>query len=149
MPAAHRVGDVSALEPLLLLRFGDASPVCGFGRINSFQPDEQLPGHEEGRYVRRRVVHQALEQIKTAVVGGFLVQFHGEHVTQHLVVRRCFEQRFELLSPCDGCHDMAYRRRQESIGVQTDAQSGTVKVKLVIENPSNDIRAGEICTLNI
>ncbi len=36
-----------------------------------------------------------------------------------------------------------------SIGVQTDAQSGTVKVKLVIENPSNDIRAGEICTLNI
>ncbi|MDG1873868.1 MAG: efflux RND transporter periplasmic adaptor subunit [Mariniblastus sp.] len=35
------------------------------------------------------------------------------------------------------------------IGVQTDAQSGTVEVKIVIENPSRELRAGEICTLNI
>jgi len=35
------------------------------------------------------------------------------------------------------------------IGVQTDAQSGTVEVKLVIENSMGEIRSGEICTLNI
>jgi len=35
------------------------------------------------------------------------------------------------------------------VGVQTDAQSGTVEVKLVIENSMLDIRSGEICTLNI
>ena len=36
-----------------------------------------------------------------------------------------------------------------SIGVETDAQSGTVEVKLVIENPLFQYRSGEICTLNI
>ena len=36
-----------------------------------------------------------------------------------------------------------------SIGVETDAQSGTVEVKLVIENPTLENRSGEICTLNI
>lgn len=36
-----------------------------------------------------------------------------------------------------------------SVNVQTDAQSGTIEVKLVIENSDNTIRAGEICTLNI
>lgn len=35
------------------------------------------------------------------------------------------------------------------IGVQTDAQSGTVEVKLIIENDSHKLRSGEICTLNI
>ena len=35
------------------------------------------------------------------------------------------------------------------IGVQTDAESGTIEVKLVIENDSFDLRSGEICTLNI
>ena len=35
------------------------------------------------------------------------------------------------------------------VGVSTDAQSGTVEVKLVIENPMQDIRSGEILTLNI
>lgn len=34
-------------------------------------------------------------------------------------------------------------------GVQTDAQSGTVEVKLIIENESMELRSGEICTLNI
>lgn len=37
----------------------------------------------------------------------------------------------------------------QSIGVETDAQSGTVEVKLVIENPDLQNRSGEICTLNI
>jgi membrane fusion protein (multidrug efflux system) len=37
----------------------------------------------------------------------------------------------------------------QSIGVETDAQSGTVEVKLVIENPEFQNRSGEICTLNI
>ena len=37
----------------------------------------------------------------------------------------------------------------QSIGVETDAQSGTVEVKLVIENLSFENRSGEICTLNI
>ena len=36
-----------------------------------------------------------------------------------------------------------------SVGVQTDAQSGTVEVKLLIENPDGEIRSGEICTLNV
>ena len=36
-----------------------------------------------------------------------------------------------------------------SLGVNTDAQSQTVEVKLVFENPDLIIRAGEICTLNI
>ena len=36
-----------------------------------------------------------------------------------------------------------------SVGVETDAQSGTVLVKLVIENPTQKIRAGESCMLNI
>ena len=35
------------------------------------------------------------------------------------------------------------------IGVQTDAQSGTVEVKLVIENQQGTLRAGEMCTLDI
>jgi RND family efflux transporter MFP subunit len=35
------------------------------------------------------------------------------------------------------------------IGVQTDAQSGTIEIKLVIENPTFELRSGEICTLNI
>lgn len=35
------------------------------------------------------------------------------------------------------------------IGVETDAQSGTVEVKLVIENPMNEYRSGEICSLSI
>ena len=33
--------------------------------------------------------------------------------------------------------------------VQTDAQSGTVEIKLVIENSDMELRSGEICTLNI
>lgn len=36
-----------------------------------------------------------------------------------------------------------------SIGVETDATSGTVEVKFVIENSSGEIRSGESCTLNI
>jgi len=36
-----------------------------------------------------------------------------------------------------------------SMGVNTDAQSQTVEVKLVLENAELLIRAGEICTLNI
>lgn len=36
-----------------------------------------------------------------------------------------------------------------SIGVQTDAESGTVEIKLVIDNHNMKIRSGEICTLNI
>ena len=35
------------------------------------------------------------------------------------------------------------------IGVETDAQSGTIEIKLVIENESLELRSGEICTLNI
>ena len=35
------------------------------------------------------------------------------------------------------------------IGVSTDAQSGTVEVKMVIDNQMRDIRSGEILTLNI
>lgn len=35
------------------------------------------------------------------------------------------------------------------IGVMTDAQSGTVELKLVIENPNNEFRSGEICSLKI
>lgn len=35
------------------------------------------------------------------------------------------------------------------IGVETDAQSGTIEIKLVIENPQFQLRSGEICTLNI
>ena len=37
----------------------------------------------------------------------------------------------------------------EQVGVITDAQSGTVEVKLVIENANGDIRSGESITLNI
>jgi len=36
-----------------------------------------------------------------------------------------------------------------TIGIETDAQSGTIEVKLVIENPMGDYRSGDICTLNI
>jgi RND family efflux transporter MFP subunit len=36
-----------------------------------------------------------------------------------------------------------------SVGVLTDAQSGTVELKLVIENPGNEYRSGEICSLKI
>jgi RND family efflux transporter MFP subunit len=36
-----------------------------------------------------------------------------------------------------------------SIGVETDAQSGTVVVKFLIDNPAHEIRAGESCVLNI
>jgi len=35
------------------------------------------------------------------------------------------------------------------VGVSTDAQSGTVEVKMEIENSQRDIRSGEILTLNI
>ena len=35
------------------------------------------------------------------------------------------------------------------IGVSTDAQSGTIEVKMVIDNQMRDIRSGEILTLNI
>ena len=35
------------------------------------------------------------------------------------------------------------------VGVEIDAQSGTVEVKLVIDNSSGELRSGEICTLNI
>ncbi len=35
------------------------------------------------------------------------------------------------------------------VGVLTDAQSGTVVVKLVIENQSGEFRSGEICSLSI
>lgn len=35
------------------------------------------------------------------------------------------------------------------IGVEADAQSGTVEIKLVIENSDLRIRSGEMCTLNI
>jgi RND family efflux transporter MFP subunit len=35
------------------------------------------------------------------------------------------------------------------VGVVTDAQSGTVELKLVIENPDNSLRSGEICSLKI
>ena len=36
-----------------------------------------------------------------------------------------------------------------SVGIETDAQSGTVEVKLVIENPEMEFRSGELCTLTI
>ena len=36
-----------------------------------------------------------------------------------------------------------------SIGVETDAQSGTILVKLVIDNDKQEFRAGESCMLNI
>ena len=36
-----------------------------------------------------------------------------------------------------------------SIGVQTDAQSGTIELKLVVDNPMLELRSGEMCTLNI
>ena len=36
-----------------------------------------------------------------------------------------------------------------SVSVSTDAQSQTVEVKLVFDNPGHHLRAGEICTLNI
>lgn len=36
-----------------------------------------------------------------------------------------------------------------SVGVQTDAQSGTVEIKFVIDNSNMEIRSGEICMLNI
>lgn len=39
--------------------------------------------------------------------------------------------------------------RVHSVSIQTDAQSSTVEVKLVIANPNNKIRTGEICTLDI
>ena len=35
------------------------------------------------------------------------------------------------------------------VGVVTDAQSGTVELKLVIENPDHELRSGEICSLKI
>ena len=35
------------------------------------------------------------------------------------------------------------------VGLTTDAQSGTVELKLVIENPDNSLRSGEICSLKI
>lgn len=37
----------------------------------------------------------------------------------------------------------------ESIGVQTDAESGTVRVKLLIENRDHKLRAGEPCVWNL
>ena len=36
-----------------------------------------------------------------------------------------------------------------SVGIVTDAQSGTVQIKLVIDNPNNELRSGEICSLKI
>ena len=35
------------------------------------------------------------------------------------------------------------------VGVETDPQSGTVEIKLVIDNSNFDIRSGENVTLNI
>jgi multidrug efflux pump subunit AcrA (membrane-fusion protein) len=37
----------------------------------------------------------------------------------------------------------------ESVGVQTDAESGTVRVKLLIENRDHKLRAGEPCVWNL
>lgn len=37
----------------------------------------------------------------------------------------------------------------KNVGVETDAQSGTVEVKFVIDNSTMEFRSGEICTLNI
>lgn len=37
----------------------------------------------------------------------------------------------------------------KSVSVKTDAQSQTVEIKLVFENPNGQFRAGEICTLSI
>ncbi len=36
-----------------------------------------------------------------------------------------------------------------SVGVYTDAQSGTVEVKLIVDNSNNELRAGEFLTLDI
>lgn len=36
-----------------------------------------------------------------------------------------------------------------AVGVSTDAQSQTIEIKLVFDNPDREFRAGEICTLNI
>ncbi len=35
------------------------------------------------------------------------------------------------------------------VGVETDAQSGTIEIKLMIENPNHEIRSGESVTLKI
>jgi len=35
------------------------------------------------------------------------------------------------------------------VGVETDAQSGTVEIKLVVENEDLSLRSGEVCTLNL
>lgn len=39
--------------------------------------------------------------------------------------------------------------RVYSVSVQTDAQSGTIEVKLVFDNFEGETRSGEMCTLNI
>ena len=36
-----------------------------------------------------------------------------------------------------------------SVGVETDAQSGTIEVKMIFDNPDRKYRSGEICTLNL
>ncbi len=54
-------------------------------------------------------------------------------------------QEFEL----EMMNGMKVMATVHSIGVQTDAESGTVEIKLVIDNPSLEVRSGEICILNI
>ena len=50
------------------------------------------------------------------------------------------------ISMADGTKHIA---QVVSVGVQTDAQSGTVEIKLLIDNPDGEIRSGEICSLNV
>ena len=56
-------------------------------------------------------------------------------------VGREFELKFE--------NGLSVTAVVHSMSVNTDAESQTVEVKLVFDNPDQEIRAGEICTLNI
>lgn len=46
-------------------------------------------------------------------------------------------------------NQVGVKAKLESIGVQTDAESGTVRVKLLIENQDHKLRAGEPCIWNL
>ncbi len=134
-------------------------------RLLSAREDLQVRKIEHQRaliQLQRRTIHAPFAGVVSKVhrrEGEFLSPLHPEVVSLIQIDRLL--ARFNVPSSQVGAFEPGRQFELElysgekvigtvySIGVRTEAQSGTVEIKLVIDNADGDLRAGEMLTLKI
>ncbi len=91
---AHFAGGVGvALRPRLFDAGSERRPRL----FDAFETNELLRGHEEGRNMRRMVLHQVGEGLEAAVMISLIVQFHRQTIEQKRVIGIVRQHRFDFL----------------------------------------------------